>query len=84
MLSDRRDDVTLATKAGIPHPDAGSNAPLSAAGLRASVEGSLRRLGTDRGDLPTHRHPVLRTDARATAHRAYTHCRQQPTPSCWR
>jgi aryl-alcohol dehydrogenase-like predicted oxidoreductase len=51
LLRDKRDRVTLATKAGIPHPDAGDNSPLSAAGLRASVEGSLKRLDTDRVDL---------------------------------
>jgi aryl-alcohol dehydrogenase-like predicted oxidoreductase len=51
LLRDRRDRVTLATKAGIPHPDAGDHSPLSAAGLRASVEGSLKRLDTDRVDL---------------------------------
>jgi aryl-alcohol dehydrogenase-like predicted oxidoreductase len=51
LLQGRRDQVTLATKAGIPHPDAGDHSPLSAAGLRASVEGSLKRLGTDYIDL---------------------------------
>ena len=51
LLAGRRDRVTLATKAGIPHPDAGDHSPLSAAGLRASVEGSLSRLGTDHIDL---------------------------------
>ncbi|RNL84256.1 aldo/keto reductase [Halostreptopolyspora alba] len=51
LLPRRRDRVVLATKAGIPHPDAGENAPLSAAGLRASLEGSLARLGTERVDL---------------------------------
>ncbi len=51
LLRDRRDQVTLATKAGMPHPDAGDHSPLSAAGLRASVEGSLLRLDTDRVDL---------------------------------
>jgi aryl-alcohol dehydrogenase-like predicted oxidoreductase len=51
LLVGRRDRVTLATKAGIPHPDAGEHSPLSAAGLRASVEGSLSRLGTDHIDL---------------------------------
>ena len=68
MLSDRRDDVTLATKAGIPHPDAGSNAPLSAAGLRASVEGSLRRLGTDHVDLFYLHQPDRATPLRETLH----------------
>jgi aryl-alcohol dehydrogenase-like predicted oxidoreductase len=51
LLDGRRDHVTLATKAGMPHPDAGEHSPLSAAGLRASVEGSLSRLGTDHVDL---------------------------------
>jgi aryl-alcohol dehydrogenase-like predicted oxidoreductase len=51
LLHGRRDRVTLATKAGIPHPDAGDHSPLSAAGMRASVEGSLSRLGTDHVDL---------------------------------
>jgi aryl-alcohol dehydrogenase-like predicted oxidoreductase len=51
LLDGRRDRVTLATKAGMPHPDAGEHSPLSAAGLRASVEGSLSRLGTDHIDL---------------------------------
>jgi aryl-alcohol dehydrogenase-like predicted oxidoreductase len=51
LLQGRRDRVTLATKAGIPHPDAGDHSPLSATGLRASVEGSLSRLGTDHIDL---------------------------------
>lgn len=51
LLKGRRDTVTIATKAGIPHPDAGENSPLSAAGLRASVEGSLGRLDTDHIEL---------------------------------
>jgi aryl-alcohol dehydrogenase-like predicted oxidoreductase len=51
LLGGRRDRVTLATKAGIPHPDAGDHSPLSATGLRASVEGSLSRLGTEHVDL---------------------------------
>jgi aryl-alcohol dehydrogenase-like predicted oxidoreductase len=51
LLATRRDRVLLATKAGMPHPDAGDSAPLSAAGLRASLEGSLRRMAVDRVDL---------------------------------
>ena len=35
----------------MPHADAGGNPPLSPAGLRSSVEGSLRRLGVDSIDL---------------------------------
>lgn len=51
LLKGRRDQVILATKAGMPHPDHADNSPLSPDGLRNSVEGSLRRLGTDRIDL---------------------------------
>jgi aryl-alcohol dehydrogenase-like predicted oxidoreductase len=51
LLRGTREQVTLATKAGIPHPDAGDHSPLSAAGLRASLDGSLSRLGTDYVDL---------------------------------
>ncbi|WP_111512660.1 aldo/keto reductase [Mycobacterium kyogaense] len=51
VLRGRRDDVALATKAGIFHPDSGDHSPLSPAGLRASLDGSLARLGTDRVDL---------------------------------
>lgn len=47
VLPGRRGRFSLATKAGIPHPDAGEHSPLSAAGIRASVEGSLQRLGVD-------------------------------------
>ncbi|WP_338597363.1 aldo/keto reductase [Saccharopolyspora sp. SCSIO 74807] len=51
LLPARRERIALATKAGMPHPDAGEHAPLSAKGLRASVEGSLRRLGVSHVDL---------------------------------
>ncbi|WP_303266096.1 aldo/keto reductase [Streptomyces sp. NA02536] len=51
LLPGRRDRIVLATKAGIPHPDQGEHAPLSRAGLRAALEGSLKRLGTDHVDL---------------------------------
>ncbi|MFD6275295.1 aldo/keto reductase [Streptomyces sp. NPDC060209] len=51
LLPGRRDQVVLATKAGIPHPDQGEHAPLSSEGLRAALEGSLKRLGTDHVDL---------------------------------
>ncbi|MCF1592953.1 aldo/keto reductase [Streptomyces muensis] len=51
LLPAHRDRIVLATKAGIPHPDQGDHAPLSAAGLRAALEGSLKRLGTDHVDL---------------------------------
>ncbi|MHA6803220.1 aldo/keto reductase [Salinifilum ghardaiensis] len=51
LLPNRRDHVVLATKAGMPHPDAGERSPLSATGLRAALDGSLRRLGVDHVDL---------------------------------
>ena len=51
LLQGRRSQITLASKAGMPHPDAGDHAPLSAAGLRSSLEGTLRRLGTDHIEL---------------------------------
>lgn len=51
LLPKRRNSFLLASKAGIPHPDAGGYPPLSAAGLHQSVHGSLRRLGVDRIDL---------------------------------
>ncbi|MEB8341383.1 aldo/keto reductase [Streptomyces endophyticus] len=51
LLPGRRDRVVLATKAGIPHPDQGEYAPLSAEGLRTALDGSLQRLGTDHVDL---------------------------------
>ncbi|WP_018762777.1 aldo/keto reductase [Arthrobacter sp. 135MFCol5.1] len=66
-----RGDVILASKAGITHADHGENSPLSPAGLRNSVEGSLRRLGVERLDLfylhqpdrATSLHETLRTVA---------------------
>ncbi|MFE2447650.1 aldo/keto reductase [Streptomyces sp. NPDC059426] len=51
LLPGRRDRIVLATKAGMPHPDTGDHSPLSARGMRAALEGSLRRLGTDHVDL---------------------------------
>ncbi|MET8416790.1 aldo/keto reductase [Streptomyces sp. NPDC005098] len=66
LLPGRRDRVVLATKAGIPHPDQGEHAPLSAEGLRAALDGSLKRLGTDHIDLfylhqPDRRTPLTET-----------------------
>ncbi|MEV7692861.1 aldo/keto reductase [Microbacterium sp. NPDC089189] len=43
--------LRVATKAGMPHPDAGDDSPLSPRALRRSVEGSLRRLRRDAVDL---------------------------------
>ncbi len=66
LLATRRERVTLATKAGMPHPDIGDQAPLSAGGLRAALEGSLRRLRVDHVDLfylhqPDRRTPLAET-----------------------
>ncbi|WP_116952495.1 aldo/keto reductase [Jiangella endophytica] len=51
LLAQRPGLFTVATKAGIPHPDAGDAPPLSPRALRASLEGSLRRLRLDHVDL---------------------------------
>ncbi|MEU0478952.1 aldo/keto reductase [Streptosporangium sp. NPDC006013] len=66
LLATRRDRIVLATKAGMPHPDAGDHAPLSATALRACLEGSLRRLDVDHVDLfylhqPDRRTPLAET-----------------------
>lgn len=61
LLPGRRDRIVLATKAGIPHPDQGDHAPLSPSGLRAALEGSLKRLGTDHVDLFYLHQPDRRT-----------------------
>ncbi|MFT4307226.1 MAG: aldo/keto reductase [Microbacterium sp.] len=59
-------DLRVATKAGMPHPDAGDDPPLSPAALRRSVEGSLRRLRRDGVELlylhqPDRRTPIADT-----------------------
>ena len=51
ILAGRRDAATVATKAGIYPGDAGGAPLLSAAGLRSSLEASLRRLRTDYVDV---------------------------------
>lgn len=66
LLQTRRDSVVLATKAGIPHPDAGDAAPLSRAGLQASLAGSLRRLQVERVDLYYLHQPDRATPVRET------------------
>ena len=68
LLPGRRDRVVLATKAGIPHPDAEGVGPLSAIGLRKSLQGSLKRLGVDHVDLfylhqPDRSTPIAETVA---------------------
>jgi aryl-alcohol dehydrogenase-like predicted oxidoreductase len=51
VLAGRRDQFSLATKAGIYPGDAGGNPLLSRKGIRSSLEASLRRLRTDHVDL---------------------------------
>jgi len=61
-----RERIVLATKAGMPHADAGSDSPLSPRALRASVEGSLRRLDVERIDLFYLHQPDRLTPIRQT------------------
>lgn len=68
FLREHRDEIYVATKAGIPHPDGDGEAPLSPRALRRSVAGSLRRLGVDGIDLlylhqPDHGTPLEQTVA---------------------
>jgi aryl-alcohol dehydrogenase-like predicted oxidoreductase len=51
LLAGRRDEVTLATKVGMPHEDAGTDPPLSAVAISRCVHESLKRLDTDRVDV---------------------------------
>jgi aryl-alcohol dehydrogenase-like predicted oxidoreductase len=51
VLAGRRDQVMLATKAGIYPGDADGSPLLSRKGIRSSLEASLRRLKTDHVDL---------------------------------
>ena len=51
VLAGRRDQVSLATKAGIYPGDSGGRPLLSRDGMRSSLEASLRRLRTDHVDL---------------------------------
>jgi len=46
-----RDQFLLASKVGMPSPDAGEHSPLSRDAILASIEASLRRLRTDRLDV---------------------------------
>ena len=50
-LKGHRDEVIIASKFGIPPPGDGSGGGGSARWIDVAVEGSLRRLGTDRIDL---------------------------------
>lgn len=66
LLASKRDQVALASKAGIPHPDSGDASPLSGLGLRRAVEGSLSRLKVDHLDLLYLHQPDRNADAHET------------------
>jgi len=51
LLADKRDSVSIATKAGMYTGDTDGNSPLSPKGLRLSVDASLSRLSTEYVDL---------------------------------
>lgn len=56
-VGSRRDDVVIATKFGSPMSDDGNSQGGSPRWIKQAVEGSLRRLGTDRIDLYQHHFP---------------------------
>ncbi|WIY81735.1 aldo/keto reductase [Propionimicrobium sp. PCR01-08-3] len=51
LVAKHRDEIVLASKAGMPHPDDQGNPPLAPSSVRACMEGSLRRLGVDYLDI---------------------------------
>ncbi|MEQ3553181.1 aldo/keto reductase [Pseudonocardia nematodicida] len=51
LLRERPGRFDVASKVGIPHPDAGGAPPLSAKAIHACVEGSLTRLGVEKLDV---------------------------------
>ena len=51
LLRSRRDRFAVASKVGIPHPDAGGAPPLSAKAIHACLQGSMARLGVERLDV---------------------------------
>jgi aryl-alcohol dehydrogenase-like predicted oxidoreductase len=66
LLKGRRDCVRLASKVGMPHADAQGQPPLSARALRAAVDGTLQRIGTDFLDMlylhkPDRETPIAET-----------------------
>jgi aryl-alcohol dehydrogenase-like predicted oxidoreductase len=66
LLAGRRDEFWLASKVGMPSPDAGDDAPLSRRGIRACLDASLRRLGTDYLDVYYLHQPDRSTPAEET------------------
>ena len=66
LLRGRRESLVVASKAGMPHADAGEHSPLSAPGLTRAVEGSLGRLRLDRLDLLYLHKPDRKASPRET------------------
>jgi aryl-alcohol dehydrogenase-like predicted oxidoreductase len=66
LLAADPDRFRIATKAGMPHRDADGRPLLSPAAVRASLEGSLQRLGRDRVDLFYLHQPDRDTPVEAT------------------
>lgn len=65
-IKDRRDEVVLATKFGLPMGEDPNQAGGSRRWITRAVEGSLRRLGTDYIDLYQMHRPDYRTDVGET------------------
>ena len=51
LVARHRDEIVLATKVGMPHPDDQGQPPLASASIRNCLEGSLKRLGVDYVDI---------------------------------
>lgn len=66
LLAEDPDRFLIATKAGMPHPDAAGRPPLAPDALRGSLNGSLERLGRDRVDLFYLHQPDRDTPIEAT------------------
>ncbi|MEU6645946.1 aldo/keto reductase [Saccharomonospora sp. NPDC046836] len=61
LLAGRRDRFLIASKVGMPHPDADGAPPLSPEAIRRCVRGSLERLRTDYLDVYYLHQPDRRT-----------------------
>jgi aryl-alcohol dehydrogenase-like predicted oxidoreductase len=66
LLAGRRQEFWLASKVGMPSPDAGDAAPLSRRAIRSCLDASLRRLGTDYLDVYYLHQPDRDTPAQET------------------
>ena len=66
LLAGRREEFWLASKVGMPSPEAGDDAPLSRRAIRACLDASLRRLGTDYLDVYYLHQPDRATPAEET------------------